>query len=391
MLWRRVCLVVALSHLAGACAYNDHFDNRVYRYDIAAEQARDTMILTNIIRASHAEPMSFVQLGQVTGSNTSSAQVGLPSLLLGPLAPAAGTTVLQNALQKDVIFGASAGGGNGYVGNSASTSGSTNFAVTPSETKDFYLGLLSEVDPLTLEGFIQQGMSRELLFYLFTDKLIDERNGIRTELRNDPLSSDFPKFERYVSLAMDYGLSSEPVPSQRSGRSNRNSNKPDDQSKTQDKERKWQICFDKTYMKQGIKANNVAPVCGSSKVSEDGRTVTYVGLQGEPVKLTVLPRSTFAIFQFLGRILAAGDKGRIMLYSQEAIDQSPLRDEFLFSVETNASGSCFLEVDYEGESYCVPMDGARNTKRILSLLTQLLALNTSISDIPVTPTVQILQ
>jgi hypothetical protein len=39
----------------------------------------------------------------------------------------------------------------------------------------------------------------------------------------------------------------------------------------------------------------------------------------------------------------------------------------------------------------VPLTGATNTKRIIGLLTQLIALNTSLADIPVTPTVRIVQ
>jgi hypothetical protein len=44
-------------------------------------------------------------------------------------------------------------------------------------------------------------------------------------------------------------------------------------------------------------------------------------------------------------------------------------------------------VDYEGLNYCVPAEGAANTKRILGLLVQLIALNTSVEDIAITPNV----
>ena len=52
--------VAAACGLVSGCAYNDHFDNRVARYDVASEKARDEMILTNIIRASRAEPLAFL-------------------------------------------------------------------------------------------------------------------------------------------------------------------------------------------------------------------------------------------------------------------------------------------------------------------------------------------
>ena len=63
----------------------------------------------------------------------------------------------------------------------------------------------------------------------------------------------------------------------------------------------------------------------------------------------------------------------------------------MFVVEEGAIAGCFVSEIFEGKFYCVPQEGAVNTKRILGLLTQLIALNTSISQIPVAPTVQVLR
>jgi hypothetical protein len=388
----------ALTLLMPGCAYNDQFDNRIGRYDLAAAQSRDAMILTNVIRASHAEPLSFVQLGQISGSNTVGAQMGLPSLILGPLVPAA-TSAATHALQSESIFGANPAGGSGYVGNSASLSGSTNFQVTPSESKDFYVGLLHEVNPQILQLFIQQGVAREVLFYLFTDKLIVERGGVKMELRNDPLDREkFPEFQKFVSLAMKYGLSSEPVPVP--GGTSREAKKPMLLSSEMatggillkpgksEESKKYQLCFD---LPRNVTPAANAPICGDSTVAAEEHTVSYKDHEGVAVKLQVLPRSAFAIFQYLGRIVAAGEAGRILLKSPEAIDQPPLQDEVLFVVTNASSGPCYLNVDYEGLNYCVPAEGAANTKRILGLLVQLIALNTSVEDIAITPNVRIIQ
>jgi hypothetical protein len=108
------------------------------------------------------------------------------------------------------------------------------------------------------------------------------------------------------------------------------------------------------------------------------------------VKVTahVFPRSTFSIFQYLGRLVAASDGGKIALITPEARGNPPLEDDTLFAVNTGDSGGCFLTVDYDG-TYCVP-NSALNTKRILGLLVQLLALNTSIRDVGITQQVQLL-
>ena len=382
----------------GACAATDHFQQRIDRYDLAAAESRDQMIFTNILRASRAEPLSFVQMGQITGSTTAAATVGLPSIILGPHIPM-GTSLASNALQSESVFGGNPVGGSGYTGNSVTMNGSTNFQVTPSETKEFYNGLLAEVEPRTLEFFVQQGIARELLFYLFTDKLIEERGGKRRELRNDPLDPSFPDFQKYLRLAMDYGLSSEPL-REKAGASKPEGGKTvtinlnEATAKNGDKAgepKQWRLCFNQLYKSANAPPAVNAPSCGDSTVSRDNRVVSFVGHEGARVELHIMPRSAFAIFKYLGRIVAGGEQARITLFSAEAIDRPPFNDDQLFVVEEGAIAGCFVSEFFEGKFYCVPQEGAVNTKRILGLLTQLIALNTSISQIPVAPTVQVLR
>jgi hypothetical protein len=386
----RFALATLLALSGAGCAYNDRVDNRVARYDIAAEKARDEMILTNIIRASMAEPLAFVQLGQVTGVNTVSATIGLPSITFGP-AP----TKAVNALQSQTIFGADAGT-SGFAPNSGTISGSTTFNVTPSESKDFYLGLLTTVEPDTLAFFAQQGIARELLFYLFTDKIIESKGGVVTQFRNDPLDPKFPQFQYYVALAMKYGLSSEQAPGQKAAPPPRPKKGDDDKAAdTPPPPPKWRLCFDRSAWETGAPAAGNMPMCGAKEKLADERMVTFRDKSGVQVKLQVLPRSTFAIFQFLGHIVAAEvaaeQTGHVKLRSTEAIGQPPLADDELFDVEDGPRGGCFLDVNYSGRDYCVPENGARNTKRILGLLAQLIALSTSLGGIPITPQVQIIR
>jgi hypothetical protein len=46
-------------------------------------------------------------------------------------------------------------------------------------------------------------------------------------------------------------------------------------------------------------------------------------------------------------------------------------------------------MSFEGKSYCVPEKGAESTKRIFSLLGQLLALKTQSGDLNATPVVRV--
>ncbi|MGO9132762.1 MAG: hypothetical protein ACLP8A_01765 [Methylovirgula sp.] len=380
---RRWILVAPLALLIAGCAYNDRVDNRTATFDIAIERSRDEMILTNIIRASRAEPLAFVSLGQLTGGTTIGGQLGLPSVVLGPAAP---TAAIQT-LQSQAVFGANAAT-TGYANNFMTMSGSTQVNVTPAETKDFYLGLLSVVQPETLGFFSEQGIAPELLFYLFTDKILETKNGVVKEYRNDPLDPSFPEFRNYVGLAMRYGLTAEPQPGVKPTPQKQSSDKSGKKDDTGPPHIPARLCFDKSHWAPETPAAGNTPLCGSKVKSQDERTVYFLDPQGTRVTLKVLPRSTFAIFQFLGRLVATQEP--ILLTSQDAIGRGPLVDQKLFVVTNGSPGGCFLETVYGGQHYCVP-DNALNTKRILGLLAQLIALNTSVNELPFTPQVQLVR
>jgi len=402
----RIAVAAATAAFVTGCAYNDHFDNRVDRFDIASEQARDQMILTNIVRASKAEPLAFLQIGKVTGVNSSSNQMGLPSLILGPSVPefakgvtGAASTYSAAQLGKQWVFGANPGA-SGFAANSLTTSGSTTFDVNPSETKDFYRGLLLTVEPETLAFFSEQGVAPELLFYLFTEKIVEEKAGHVTQYVNDPLEPEkFAGFQHYVGLAMTYGLAAEPEPGAakakpakksgggaKGGADNTSDSTASDSAQGPD----WRLCFDRSAWGPEVKFADNHPMCGSHEKLANPRMVTFRDREGREVKLQVFPRSTFAIFQYLGRIVAAGDAGVITLRTADAIGAGALQDDKLFVLSRSGPASCFVSVDYGGGGYCVP-DDAINTKRILGLLAQLLALNTSVRDISLTPEVRLLQ
>jgi hypothetical protein len=377
-------LSTALAFLLAGCAFTDHFEDRSGAYGTVAAQSRDRMILTNVLRASHGEPLSFVSVGAINGISSAQSTFGLPPLVFGPHVAAA-SSGLTHALQGETVFGGSVGGGNGFVGNSVNALASTNFQVTPIETKEFYEGLLRNVDPRILQLFVEQGIARELLFYLFTDRIIVEKAGKKVEFRNDPLDPKFGAFQRYVRLAIDYGLASELQP-HRAKVQVIDSNK----KTTADGPEVWQLCFDDLHRAQNIPEAGDMPKCGGKINSVEERTVSFKSPTGELERLTVMPRSPFGIFQYLGRIAASGEKGQIRLQSDEAIDKPPFKDEVLFEVVSGTQADCYLSVSFKGQDYCIP-ETAINSKRILGLLTQLIALNTAISDVPVTPSVRVIQ
>jgi hypothetical protein len=100
------------------------------------------------------------------------------------------------------------------------------------------------------------------------------------------------------------------------------------------------------------------------------------------IKYEIITRSTVGIYQFLGRILAT--RTEIRLRCQRDEDE----DTRILAIASDLSGGCFVDLDFDSKVYCVPRRGAENTKRIFSLLAQLLALRTVPADLAITPTVR---
>jgi hypothetical protein len=112
-------------------------------------------------------------------------------------------------------------------------------------------------------------------------------------------------------------------------------------------------------------------------------------LTGAPfgmMKYEIVTRSTFGIYRFLGRILAANSMNELELASAK-----PSEDSRMLAIDSEVSPSgCFVDIGFAGEFYCVPERGAENTKRIFSLLAQLIALKTQPTDLAITPTVRVI-
>ena len=130
--------------------------------------------------------------------------------------------------------------------------------------------------------------------------------------------------------------------------------------------------------------------------------MTFRDAKGKLVKAHVFPRSTFSIFQYLGRIVAAGEAGKIKLKTPQAVGPAPLgttrsspsqrwrwplRPQRRRLGVKAATASCRSTM--AAAATACPTS-ALNTKRILGLLAQLLALNTSVQDVGITQQVQLL-
>jgi hypothetical protein len=117
-------------------------------------------------------------------------------------------------------------------------------------------------------------------------------------------------------------------------------------------------------------------------------TFNITGSPFGTLRYEVITRSTFGIYQFLGRILAQNLQNDVAIRGPRVLNE----DRRILGIDRESGGDgCFADTSLEGEFFCVPRHGAENTKRIFSLLAALVALNTNVNDLAITPTVRLAQ
>ena len=160
-----------------------------------------------------------------------------------------------------------------------------------------------------------------------------------------------------------------------------------------------------------------SPVCGSAwapgkEKSEQADTLQF---QVGPLTFKIVTRSTYSIYQFLGKLLKQSREGLEQGAAPgpgpderaegqaESHPNLPREDEIvpilstvredskLLNIITQASDECFVVTHFIDGLYCVPEKGSSNTKRIFALLSQLIALKPSAADLAITPAVRVVQ
>jgi hypothetical protein len=127
-------------------------------------------------------------------------------------------------------------------------------------------------------------------------------------------------------------------------------------------------------------------ICGNPK-STGAKQFSIRG-PGTLTAVDLVMRSPFAIFQYLGRIVATETQERVVLKGREreGIDS---RNRRVLNIVSSTGPACFAQAWYHGASYCVPMEGSENTKQIFTLLRSVLATNISPADLNATPTIRV--
>jgi len=401
---------VGLAVVLGGCAIVD--SSVAPRSDTVSRDfanARNEAILLNIVRAAHNEPLSFSAISQAIPQMSNNTSLGLPAFFLGPpFCPTPTTCTLGSAgPQRGVLFGNSVA--------SDSVAVQTQFTLSTQETHDFYNALLRPADLYVVNFFARLGYPRELLFWIFADR-VEVRRGNRSfgVEYNPPYTFGCPElpaplarrvecFRDWAEIAAITGLSVEEriVEKRENGKSSRQAI--------------GRVCFDdvaaaqgraamrlkdealyqrlvSAYLANGRALHTVSPKCGtpwSPKASHADRLSFVVN----GITFQIVLRSPYGIYQFLGKLLRQEMSGEPIQPPPGHTEDEVLPllativdDERIVHITRGAGPDCFVWTHYRNGDYCVPHQAA-NTKRIIGLLAALTALQTSTTDLAITPVV----
>jgi hypothetical protein len=157
---RGACFALLASLAQAGCSLGGPLAGQAVDYNSAIEQAANTLLVRNILRARDQAPLHFSTVPQIRGSI--SVGIGQPGLA--------------------VPFSAAATALAGGIG--ATALNSPSFDVAALDTQEFTRGLLEPLEPQLLKYFWDRGVPRELLLLLFLDS-IDLPGGEGRAL-NDP-------------------------------------------------------------------------------------------------------------------------------------------------------------------------------------------------------------
>lgn len=402
--------------LAG-CVLTDEFRGRALEYNDQAADAKRSVILANVLRSAYAMPLQFTDISTVTGQAGAQGGIGasVPFSLRG----------VPNLL--------------GSVTPSAGISGNSTFGVTNLNTQEFYNGLQTPVSKQLIALYLRSGFPAQILLPLVVSEIEVVNGGRRARLLNDPTNpAGFRNFNSALQVLIAKGLGAEestttsqlgPVLTPAQAADARlqaqivasGTDAPTLQAvgggyQLRRKTTSASFCFDPLRFNGPGPYADVGALSGPSKVGgtlsiplvtaglrdypdatflvdsskfcgnggrraagEDGASKQQVGLN-----FTFMTRSVEGIFGYLGAIVRREEglaDGRPEPLDLMAFDGTAYR---LFRLERRQPTASDLTVAHEGATYALRVDpsGQDGSSRVLRLLTDLLALQSSAKNLP---------
>ncbi len=388
-------LAVLLATILPSCSAIDYsVPSRNLAFNSGWDAYRNNAILLNIARASHSAPLQFTTISKYTGAGELSAGASSQFVYAAADANPART------------FGPLTAGGK--------TSNSMDVGTL--ETVEFTQGMLAPVTLADVDGFLRQGLPRELVFHLVLESIrVTRPDRTAFEFRNDPADDRtsllgpgdasarcqaavrgtvpfaaeiwlgeyeqdcrYSKFATLLDIGVRNGLRTERILVD---------NPAHAESKTLPRKlSEYQACYDVALAREFQVDNvvNSSARCGRERLITGSESFRFVAPTARGVvevgAIVPVLRSPFGVFRYLGSLVATGATERVVLNTPQSRDPRT-GDARLLSLNIGPGG-CFAEATFLNETYCVPAQGAQNTKAAFSLLATLVALRTRREDLP---------
>ncbi len=382
-------LLVALVVVTGlGCVTPGAISRRAVDYNVAAESARNEMLLLNILRARTQYPMIFTGLARITGSLRTEARIGANTSMRKQ-------TATQQAVSPSV----------GMID-------SPTFTVAVLDSQEFMRGIMTPLSFELIEYLWDQGFTREVLLYLTVERIEVQcpSTNLLQQLVNDPTEPSFAAFQQALNATVEGGTwemdgyQAEPIgPPLGDAEAQRLAALIQVAGSklmlTPLEGGSWQLERQSTDRRLAVRGR----VCGADRPSDAPVAVRLIRLYDSKVAFEraidqspdepsgrIVLRSPQSVLFYLGELSRPG--GQVIVRRGEKTRPPEQRRLFVIT-EQGECGRGAISADYAGTIYVIPQGTGvchpGRSLQSLSLVAQLLALQQSARDLPVGGTVRI--
>lgn len=390
---KQLTLLLGALILAGCGVLKPNLSEMAGEYDRQVEESQKSNLLMNIVRSAFNQPLYFTTIPTVRGSGSVSPT--LATSLSATSASSALVTLTGSTINPTLTLSASEG---------------FNFDLNSFDNAEFFARNLAPIEARVLQHYLDQNVPPEVVANLFVGKIAVIRDGVTTELSNDPMLKSYPDFLRELEILLKAGLRTQSVTREStlgpvlsaedagklilSGSPLANSLKQ--LSSVGDKYVISKSTTSSNFCLANLSSgSNVENTC---EVGEQKKDEDFDPMKIAKTRYVVTLRSTRAMFKYLGRLLEEqlDEEGRPRA-SDPGSAKRPTRSTPLLVVTTSTLRPSsrdltmhVAQVQYRGRTWTIPSTDNGHSSLVFGILHEVLALNKVPGSIPA-PTISVLR